>query len=168
MSTGGSPVEDRRGEVDADGLRVAVIAARFNAAVTDQLVRGALEALAEHGAPDEAITVVRVPGAWELPQAAARAVEAGRYDAVVTLGCVIRGETPHFDYVCQEASLGLGAVARAADIPVVFGVLTTDDEAQAHARAGEGRDNKGYEAAMAALEMVAANRVIRGEHDGGG
>ena len=147
---------------------MAVIAARFNAGVTDQLVRGAREALTEHGAPDEAITVVRVPGAWELPQAAARAVEAGRYDAVVTLGCVIRGETPHFDYVCQEASLGLGAVARASDIPVVFGVLTTDDEAQARARAGEGKDNKGYEAAMAALEMVAANRLIRGEDDGEG
>jgi len=163
VSTLGSPVDDRRGEVNAVGLRVAVIAARFNAEITDSLLRGALEALAEHGALDADLTAIRVPGAWELPQTAARAVEAGRFDAVVTLGCVIRGETPHFDFVCQETSLGLGAVARAADIPVVFGVLTTDDLAQAQARAGEGKDNKGYEAAMAALEMISVGRVLRGD-----
>ena len=87
---------------------------------------------------------------------------AGRFDAIVTLGCVIRGETPHFDFVCQEATLGVGAVARAADIPVVFGVLTTDDLAQARARAGAGKDNKGYEAAMAALEMVTVCRALGG------
>ena len=107
------------------------------------------------------MTSIRVPGAWELPATAQRLVETGRFDAIVTLGCVIRGETPHFDYVCDEASRGLGAVARAAKIPVVFGVLTTDDEAQARARSGEGRDNKGYEAAMAALEMVSVYRDIR-------
>ncbi len=163
MSTDGSPVDERRGQVDAHGLRVAVIAARFNAEITDSLLRGALEALSEHGANDEDVTAIRVPGAWELPQTAARAVEAGRFDAVVTLGCVIRGETPHFAYVCQETSLGLGAVARAADIPVVFGVLTTDDLAQAQARAGDGKDNKGYEAAMAALEMIPVVRALKGE-----
>ena len=163
MSTLGSPVDDRRGEVDATGLRIAVIAARFNAEITDSLLRGALEALSEHGVRDDDLTAIRVPGAWELPQTAARAVEAGRFDAVVTLGCVIRGETPHFDYVCQETSLGLGAVARASDIPVVFGVLTTDDLAQAQARAGDGKDNKGYEAAMAALEMISVVRVLQGD-----
>ena len=163
MSTEGSPVEEQRGRVDATGLRVAVIAARFNAEITDSLLRGALEALAEHGARDEDVTAVRVPGAWELPQTAARAVESGRFDAVVTLGCVIRGETPHFDYVCQETSLGHGAVARSAPIPVVFGVLTTDDLAQAQARAGDGKDNKGYEAAMAAIEMVSVVRLLRGD-----
>jgi len=163
LSSEGSPVDERRGHVEARGLRVAVIAARFNAEITDSLMRGACEALAEHGARDEDVTAIRVPGAWELPQTAARAVEAGRFDAVITLGCVIRGETPHFDFVCQETSLGLGAVARAADIPVVFGVLTTDDLAQAQARAGEGKDNKGYEAAMAALEMVSVVRHLRGE-----
>lgn len=163
MSTDGSPVDDRRGEVDATDVRVCVIAARFNADVTDNLLRGSLDALREHGAPDHAVTVVRVPGAWELPQTAQQAVESGRFDAVVTLGCVIRGETPHFDFVCQEASLGLGAVARAAHIPVVFGVLTTDDAAQARARAGDGKDNKGYEAAMAALEMVAVYRAMTGD-----
>jgi 6,7-dimethyl-8-ribityllumazine synthase len=154
-------VDARRGAVDASGLRVAVLVARFNARVTERLLSGALEALVDHGAAPSDVTTLHVPGAWELPQAAARAVDAGRFDAIVTLGCVIRGETPHFDFVCQEASLGLGAVARASEIPVVFGVLTTDDEGQALARAGEGRDNKGYEAALAALEMVPVYRALR-------
>ena len=163
MSSEGSPVARSRGSIDAAGLRVAVLAARFNADITDRLVRGSIEALKEHGAAEADIAVVRVPGAWELPQAAAHAVEAKRFDAIVTLGCVIRGETPHFDFVCQEATLGLGAVARASDIPVAFGVLTTDDAAQARARAGEGRDNKGYEAAMAVLEMVAVFRDLEAD-----
>jgi len=160
MSTEGSPVDAARGEVDARGLRVAVLVARFNAHVTDRLRDGAVEALLEHGAAEEDVDVIAVPGAWELPQAAARAVESGRFDAIVTLGCVIRGDTPHFDFVCQEATLGLGAVARASTVPVVFGVLTTDDLDQAMARAVEGRDNKGYEAAMAALEMVPVYRRL--------
>ncbi len=160
MSTEGSFVDAVRGSLDASGLRVAVLVARFNAEITESLLRGAREALSDHGAADSDIEVVRVPGAWELPQTAARASASGRFDAIVTLGCVIRGETPHFDYVCQEASLGLGAVARASSVPVVFGVLTTDDQAQARARAGEGRDNKGYEAAMAALEMVGVYRTL--------
>jgi len=147
-------VDSRRGRVDAAGARGAVIAARFNAEITDSLLAGAIAALREHGASEGDITTIRVPGAWELPQTAARVVGAGRFDAVVTLGCIIRGETPHFDYVCQEASLGLGAVARTSPIPIVFGVLTTDDELQARARSGAGRDNKGYEAAMAAVEMI--------------
>ena len=163
MSTEGSYVGDLQGALDASGLRVAVIVARFNADITDSLLRGAQEALRDHGAADDDVSVVRVPGAWELPQTAARAVASGRFDAIVTLGCVIRGETPHFDYVCQEASLGLGAVARSAAIPVVFGVLTTDDHAQAAARAGEGRDNKGYEATMAALEMVGVYRALEAD-----
>lgn len=163
MTTAGSPVDDRRGQVDATGVRVAVVCARFNASITDSLLRGALEALQEHGASPDEVETVRVPGAWELPSTAQRLVDTDRFDAVITLGCVIRGETPHFDYVCDEASRGLGAVARAAAIPVVFGVLTTDDEAQAQARSGEGRDNKGYEATMAALEMVEVYRRIRSE-----
>lgn len=162
MSTAGSPVEGRKGEVDGSGLRVAVLVARFNEHITGRLLVGATEALSDHGVGSDDVEAIWVPGAWELPQAAQRAVEAGRFDAVVTLGCVIRGETPHFDYVCQEATLGLGAIARSAPIPVVFGVLTTDDEAQARARALEGKDNKGYETAMAALEMVEAYRRIQG------
>jgi 6,7-dimethyl-8-ribityllumazine synthase len=163
VSTEGSPVDALRGSLDAAGLRVCVVVARFNADITDRLLDGAREALTDHGVSAEGVHVVRVPGAWELPQTAARAVATDRFDAVVTLGCVIRGETPHFDYVCQEASLGLGAVARASSVPVVFGVLTTDDHAQAAARAGAGRDNKGYEAAMAALEMVSVYRGLEPE-----
>ena len=162
MSTEGSPVDERRGRVDATALRVVVLVARFNSAVTERLLAGARAALQEHGATEDDIEVIWVPGAWELPQAAARAVETGRFDAIVTLGCVIRGETPHFDFVCQEATLGLGAVARSSHVPVVFGVLTTDDEAQANARAHEGKDNKGYEVAMAALEMVSVYRALEG------
>jgi 6,7-dimethyl-8-ribityllumazine synthase len=160
LSSEGSPASRPRGATEAAGLRIAIIAARFNAQVTDRLVDGALKALTSHGAHEADIETWRVPGAWELPQAAARAVRAGRYNAIVTLGCVIRGETPHFDYVCQEASLGLGAVARSATIPLAFGVLTTDDLAQALARAGDGPDNKGYEAAMAVLEMVSVFRGL--------
>ena len=163
MSIGGSPIESRRGVLDARGLRVAVIAARFNKEVTDGLLQGALQALAEHGVREEDVVSFRVPGAWELSQAATQAVEAGSFDAVVTLGCVIRGETPHFDYVCQEASRGLGVVARSAEIPVVFGVLTTDTLEQAKARAGSGVENKGYESARAAIEMVSVIREIRAQ-----
>jgi 6,7-dimethyl-8-ribityllumazine synthase len=162
MSSKGSPVEAYRGTLDASGLRVAIIVSRFNADITDRLLGGALAALGEYGADSGRIDVYHVPGAWELPQTAARVVEAGRHDAVVTLGCVIRGETPHFDYVCSHASLGLGQVAVASEIPVVFGVLTTDDMAQAMARAGEGADNKGFEAATTAVEMAAVfNRVAK-------
>jgi 6,7-dimethyl-8-ribityllumazine synthase len=105
------------------------------------------------------VEVLHVPGAWELPQTAARLVERGGSDAIVALGCVIRGETPHFDYVCAEASRGLGAVARASRIPVLFGVLTTDERAQALARAGDGPSNKGYETALAAVEMALLYRA---------
>jgi len=158
MSSRGSPVDAYRGHLDARGLRVAVVVARFNSEVTDRLLAGARAALEEYGADAEAVDEIHVPGAWEIPQAAARVVDAGRHDAVVTLGCVIRGETPHFDYVCSHASLGLGAVACRSPVPVVFGVLTTDDLEQALARAGEGADNKGFEAVTTAVEMV---RVFR-------
>jgi 6,7-dimethyl-8-ribityllumazine synthase len=141
-------------------LRVAVLAARFNAEITDRLVDGATRALRQRGGAPSDVETIRVPGAWELPQAAARAVEAERFDAIIALGCVIRGETPHFEYVCTQATLGLGAVAREARIPVAFGVLTTDDVGQARARAGDGPDNKGYEAALAVLEMVSVYRRL--------
>ena len=160
MTRSGSPAGRSHGDSEAAGLRVALLAARFNAEITDALVGGATRALLAHGASPEDVETIRVPGAWELPQAAAKAAAAGRFDAIVALGCVIRGETPHFEYVCTEATLGLGAVARQASIPVAFGVLTTDDEAQARARAGEGPDNKGYEAAMAVLEMVSVYRLL--------
>ena len=101
-----------------------------------------------------------MPGAWELPPTAARIIGLNRHDVIIALGCVIRGDTPHFDYVCTEASAGLGAVARSASIPVLFGVLTTDDHPQALARAGDGKDNKGYEAAFAALKMVDVYKAL--------
>jgi 6,7-dimethyl-8-ribityllumazine synthase len=162
MSSKGSPVDDYRGVLDAAGLRVAIIVSRFNADVTDRLLAGAEEALAEYGAASTDVEVISVPGAWELPQTAARVLAADRHDAIVALGCVIRGETPHFDYVCQHASLGLGSVAISAEVPVVFGVLTTDDMAQAVARAGRGGDNKGFEAATTAVEMVSVFRRVAG------
>ena len=162
MSSKGSPVDDYRGVLDASGLRIAIIVSRFNAEVTDRLLAGAQAALEEYGADASDVEVVSVPGAWELPQAAARVVATERYDAVITLGCVIRGETPHFDYVCSHASLGLGAVAVSSEVPVVFGVLTTDDLAQAMARAVDGADNKGFEAATTAVEMVGVFRRVVG------
>jgi 6,7-dimethyl-8-ribityllumazine synthase len=148
--------------VDASGIRVAILVARFNSEITERLLEGARRCLAEHGSEEESVDVHWVPGAWELPQAAARVSESGKYDAIVTLGCVIRGETPHFDFVCDEANRGLGVVARASRVPIVFGVLTTDDRPQALARAGEGPTNKGYEVALAALQMVALYRKVGG------
>jgi 6,7-dimethyl-8-ribityllumazine synthase len=133
---------------------VAIVVARFNSDVTEKLLAGALACLAEHGAEDGAAEIYHVPGAWELPQAAARILGLGRHDALVALGCVIRGETPHFEYVAGEASAGLGAVARASRVPVAFGVLTTEDREQALARAAQGPMNKGYQVTLGVLEMV--------------
>ena len=162
MSTEGSPVDVVRGSWDASQLRIAILASRFHDDITDRLLDGALACLEEHGAPADAADVIRVPGAWDLPQTAARVVGTGRHDAVIALGCVIRGETPHFEYVCAHTSNGLGVVAREAHIPVVFGVLTTDDREQALTRSGQGPDNKGYQAGMAALELVDVYRALEG------
>jgi 6,7-dimethyl-8-ribityllumazine synthase len=139
---------------------VAILVARFNSDVTERLLEGARACLSEHGVEEGSVDELWVPGAWELPQAAARVSESEQYDAIVTLGCVIRGETPHFDFVCDEANRGLGTVARASHAPLVFGVLTTDDRAQALARAGDGPTNKGYEVALAALQMVDLFRKV--------
>ncbi len=160
MSREGSFVDNTGGSSQAAGLRLAIVVSRFNADITDRLLRGALACLEEHGGLRDDVEVIHVPGAWELPPTAARIAQLHRHDAIVALGCVIRGDTPHFDYVCAEASAGLGAVARSASIPVLFGVLTTDDHAQALSRAGDGKDNKGYEAAFAALEMVVVYRAL--------
>ncbi|HAC04494.1 MAG TPA: 6,7-dimethyl-8-ribityllumazine synthase [Gemmatimonadetes bacterium] len=146
--------------MQAAGLRIAIVVSRFNADITDRLLAGALACLEQHGGARDDVEVVHVPGAWELPPTAARIIGLNRHDAIIALGCVIRGDTPHFDYVCTEASAGLGAVARSASIPVLFGVLTTDDHPQALARAGDGKDNKGYEAAFAALKMVDVYKAL--------
>ncbi len=158
MSSEGTHAHDSRGSVDGSGVRTALVVARFNEDITERLLEGARACLEEHGAPPP--DVFRVPGAWELPQVAARVTARGEHDCLVALGCVIRGETPHFHYVCDEASRGLGDVAREASIPVLFGVLTTDDHDQARARAGDGPSNKGWEAALSALQMVALYREM--------
>lgn len=160
MSSDGSFVDNSRDSLQAAGLRIAIVVSRFNADITDRLLAGALACLEQHGGARDDVEVVHVPGAWELPPTAARIIGLNRHDAMIALGCVIRGDTPHFDYVCTEASAGLGAVARSASIPVLFGVLTTDDHPQALARAGDGKDNKGYEAAFAALKMVDVYKAL--------
>jgi 6,7-dimethyl-8-ribityllumazine synthase len=130
------------------------VVSRFNSDITTRLASGALEALLEHGLSAGDVELIHVPGAWELPAACARVIERGRVDGVVALGCVIRGETPHFEYVAGEAARGLAMLQREAKVPVAFGVLTTENMEQALARSGDGEDNKGREAALSALEMV--------------
>jgi len=134
--------------------RFALIVSKYNDFVTDRLHAGATEALRAAGVADSDITTVRVPGAFEIPIAAQHAAETGRFDAIVCLGCVIRGATPHFEYICSAVAHGLTAAASATGIPMAFGVLTTNSVEEALARAREGHDNKGREAALAALEMA--------------
>ncbi len=136
------------------GRRIAVVASRFNENITRPLVDGALDALVRHGTSFDDVDVIWVPGAWELPIAVRRAMASERYAAVVALGAVIRGDTPHFDYVAGEASRGLSEASRDSDIPLGFGLLTCDTMEQALARAGGEHGNKGWDAALAALEMA--------------
>jgi len=147
---------------DASPFRFAVIVSRFNDAVTGSLRDAAVSALKEAGASDANVHVFNVPGAYELPQAARAAAESGRFDAIVCLGCVIRGETPHFEYISSSVAHGITAAAGETGVPMSFGVLTTDTEAQAAARSGPGADNKGREAAAAAIEMAALFRTLSG------
>ena len=136
------------------GRRIAVVASRFNENVTRALVDGALDALVRHGVAFDDVDVVWVPGAWELPIAVRRAMATERYDAIVALGAVIRGDTPHFDYVAGEASRGLSDASRDAEIPVGFGLLTCDTMEQALERCGGSHGNKGWDASVAVLEMA--------------
>ena len=136
------------------GRRFAVVASRFNETVTRALVDGALDALVRHGMAFDDIDVIWVPGAWELPVAVRRAMSTERYEAVVALGAVIRGDTPHFDYVAGEASRGLADASRDSDVPLGFGLLTCDTMEQALARCGGEHGNKGWDAAVAAMEMA--------------
>ena len=148
------------GGLDGSDLRLAVVVSRFNEIVTEPLLRGALATAREFGVGEDSLDVVRVPGAFELPQAARRLAGNGGYDAIVCLGAVVRGETPHFDYVCNEAARGITMVAQEFDLPVAFGVLTCDTMAQARARSGGSAGNKGDEAMRAALEMANLFRTI--------
>lgn len=142
------------GVPSGDGRRFAVVASRFNEVITQRLVDGALDALVRHGATSEDVDLIWVPGAWELPAAARRILATERYHAVVVVGAVIRGDTPHFEYVAGEACRGLASASEAFDVPVGFGLLTCDTMEQAEARAGGAHGNKGWDAAMAALEMA--------------
>jgi 6,7-dimethyl-8-ribityllumazine synthase len=134
--------------------RFAICVSRFNSLITEQLLTGALDALVRHGVQDEAIDVIRCPGTWELPGVVRRATESGRYAGVLALGCVIRGGTPHFDYVASEVSKGIGQLSMQSTCAVTFGVLTTDSVEQAIDRAGVKAGNKGAESAVALIEMV--------------
>lgn len=149
-------------DLDARGLRIAVVAARFHAQIVTGLVEGAREALREHGADADAIDVIWVPGAWELPLAALQIAEEGLHDAIVALGAVIRGDTPHFDFVAGECAAGLARVALEQHTPVGFGVLTCDEIEQARARSAAGAGNKGAEAALAAIEMARLPALLDG------
>jgi 6,7-dimethyl-8-ribityllumazine synthase len=150
------------GRLDASGMRLAIVAGRFNDAVTKPLLEGALDALGEHGLDATEVPVVWVPGAFEMPLVAKRLAAGGDTDAVICLGAVIRGGTPHFDYVAGECAAGLTRAALDTGVPVVFGVLTTDDLDQAMERAGGSEGNKGREAALTAIEMVDLLRQLPG------
>ena len=145
-------------------VRIAIIAARWNAEITDGLLAGAVRTLARHAISGSAVEEFRVPGAFELPLAAQQAARTGRFDAVITLGCVIRGDTPHFDYVCSETTRGIGEVGLHENLPVAFGLLTTDNLKQSLDRSGDNPENKGEEAALTILEMLAVLKQIQGAH----
>lgn len=147
-------VHTLEGKMSAEGLRVALVVTRFNSFITDQLLTGALDALRRHGAQDEDIEIVRVPGAFELPQVARRLATSGDFDALVALGAVIRGGTPHFDYIAAEVTKGMAHIALEAPCAVSFGVLTTDNLEQAIERSGTKAGNKGAEATLAAIETA--------------
>ncbi len=155
------------GQLTARGLKVAIVAARFNDFIVDRLVEGAVDALVRHGVADGDITIVHCPGAFEIPQVARRIVDVGGYDAVVCLGCVIRGATTHYDYVAGHAAYGIAEVAMSAKVPVIFGVLTTENIEQAIERAGTKAGNKGSDAALAALEMASLYAQLDGQPAGG-
>ena len=150
-----------KGDPRGDDLRVGLVVARFNEFITRRLLDGALEALRSHQVRDEDITVVWVPGSFEVPQAAQQMASSGHYQAIVCLGAVIRGETAHFGYIAGEAARGISAAALSSGIPVIFGVLTTNDTQQAIDRAGGKLGNKGYDAAVAALEMASVLEQVQ-------
>jgi 6,7-dimethyl-8-ribityllumazine synthase len=149
------------GNLDASGLKFAIVVARFNSFITDRLLAGALDALKRSGAQADDIEIVKVPGSWELPLTAKTLAAKKQHAAIIALGAVIRGETPHFDYVANQAASGLAAVALETGVPVAFGVLTTNTVEQAIDRAGGKSGNKGYDAAITAIEMADLLRRLR-------
>ena len=151
------------GSHDAQGLRIAIVASRFNDEIVDGLLSGALDCLTRHGVDDDQVTVFRVPGAFEIPSLARMLIGRGGFDAIVTLGCLLRGETPHFDFISQQVTMELSRVAVDTCFPVTYGVITCNTHEQAVARSSKGSGNKGWEAALAAIEMANLWRQIRTE-----
>ncbi|MEC2342711.1 6,7-dimethyl-8-ribityllumazine synthase [Paenibacillus barengoltzii] len=149
------------GDLVSDGLKYAIVVSRFNEFITSKLLSGALDALKRHGAKEEEIYVAWVPGAFEIPFAAQKLAESGKYDAVITLGTVIRGSTTHYDYVCNEVSKGVAAVGLKTGVPTIFGVVTTENIEQAIERAGTKAGNKGWDAALAAIEMANLTKQLQ-------
>ena len=149
------------GNLDAKGLKFAILVSRFNSIITDRLLAGAMDALARTGADPDTVEVVKVPGSWELPLAAVEVARQKRHDAIICLSAVVRGDTPHFDYIAAEAAKGLAQTALENSVPVAFGVLTTNTLEQAIDRAGAKNGNKGFDAAMTAVEMANLMRRLR-------
>ncbi|HEX9880391.1 MAG TPA: 6,7-dimethyl-8-ribityllumazine synthase [Candidatus Binatia bacterium] len=147
-------------KLDARGRKFGIIVSRFNNFVTDKLLEGAMDALKRHGAEEKNIDVVRVPGAFEIPLLAYRMAGSGKYDGLICLGAVIRGGTPHFDYIAGEVTRGLGRAMLDHQVPIAFGVLTTNTPEQALERAGTENENKGFEAALTAIEMVSLGKIF--------
>ncbi len=149
-----------QGMLTADGLSFGIVVSRFNSLVTRHLLDGAVDCLTRHGAADGAITVVHCPGSFEIPQVALPLARSGKVDAVICLGCVIRGETPHFDYIAAEVAKGVAQIAMETGVPTAFGVLTTENLEQALERAGAKSGNKGWEAALTAIELVQLSKKL--------
>ncbi len=148
------------GKVVSDNMKIGIVAARFNEFITSKLLGGALDALKRHDVSEDCIDVALVPGAFEIPLIASKMAKSKKYDAVICLGCVIRGSTSHYDYVCNEVSKGIASVSLSSDIPVMFGILTTENIEQAIERAGTKARNKGYDCAVGAIEMINLIREI--------
>ena len=155
-------VQTIEGHLSAQGQSFAIVVSRFNSLVTKQLLDGAVDCLVRHGADEKSITIVYCPGSFEIPQVALQAAKSGTWNAVICLGCVIRGETPHFDYVASEAAKGASQVALQTGVPVAFGVLTTETLEQALERAGAKAGNKGWDAALTAIELVNLSHQLSG------
>lgn len=156
-------VKSIEGRLDAHGIKFGIVVSRFNDFVTERLLEGALEALKAHGAQERDIELVRVPGAFEIPLAAKHLAAGGKCDALICLGAIIRGDTPHFEYIADAVTRGLGALGLEYSLPVSFGVLTTNSVEQAMERAGTKKANKGYEAALTAIEMTTLSRELAGK-----
>ncbi|MBP1647894.1 MAG: ribH [Bacteroidetes bacterium] len=155
-------VETIQGTLSATGRSFGIVVSRFNSLVTGRLLDGAMDCLLRHDADEKAITVVYCPGSYEIPQVALQMANSGRFDAIITLGCVVRGETPHFDYIASETAKGISQVAMQTGIPTAFGVLTTETLEQALERAGAKSGNKGWDAALTAIELVQISQKLSG------